>query len=334
MNSARRAVPGELSHPLALAAIALLALNDHVLKGAGLLPAWLTGKLSDVAGLYLFPLLLFALGSAIASVLGVGSRRWRVQLARLAPAATGLGFVGVKLDPAFNAWVSSWWGPMVLDPTDLLALVALVPAGRHLRRAAERAAATPEPPRWLRSLALVSAALACVATPRPMMRRNYPMWELEAARRVVGCMNVAAWVSKSGKQGLGVTLELAPQGEACELAILGAEVQLRDGDRVRAAQLPGPLRLTGEGHVYLPFEFDNERAWNDGKRHATLRLELSAGGERARWVVPMEHVRHAPHVRDRPIEPQRDAGSSQPALVPRETDPGLPEFAQPPEQAP
>jgi len=33
---------GWLVHPLPLAAIALTAINDHVLKGSGLLPAWLT----------------------------------------------------------------------------------------------------------------------------------------------------------------------------------------------------------------------------------------------------------------------------------------------------
>jgi hypothetical protein len=50
-----------LAHPAWWLALALLALNDHVLKGAGLLPAWLTGKLSDVAGLVVAPVLLAAL---------------------------------------------------------------------------------------------------------------------------------------------------------------------------------------------------------------------------------------------------------------------------------
>jgi len=40
--------------------LAVLALNDHVLKGADVLPGWLTGKLSDFAGLLFFPLLLQA----------------------------------------------------------------------------------------------------------------------------------------------------------------------------------------------------------------------------------------------------------------------------------
>ena len=40
-------------HPVALAAIAVLVVNDHVLKSA--YPGWLTGKLSDIAGLVFFP---------------------------------------------------------------------------------------------------------------------------------------------------------------------------------------------------------------------------------------------------------------------------------------
>ena len=41
-----------LLHPLWLGSLALLVLNDHVLKGAGLLPGVLTGKLSDFAGVF------------------------------------------------------------------------------------------------------------------------------------------------------------------------------------------------------------------------------------------------------------------------------------------
>lgn len=48
-----------LLHPVPLAAIALLVLNDHVLKGSAA-PGWLTGKLSDAAGMVFFPLFLQA----------------------------------------------------------------------------------------------------------------------------------------------------------------------------------------------------------------------------------------------------------------------------------
>ena len=47
-----------LRHPLWWMALVLLLANDHVPTGAGLLPAALTGKLSDVAGLVVAPALL------------------------------------------------------------------------------------------------------------------------------------------------------------------------------------------------------------------------------------------------------------------------------------
>ncbi len=45
-----------LQHPATWLSIALLLVNDHVLKV--LYPSWITGKLSDFAGLFFFPFLL------------------------------------------------------------------------------------------------------------------------------------------------------------------------------------------------------------------------------------------------------------------------------------
>jgi len=50
-----------LGHPITLASVALLILNDHVLKRS--VPSALTGKLSDFAGLFFFPYLVIALAS-------------------------------------------------------------------------------------------------------------------------------------------------------------------------------------------------------------------------------------------------------------------------------
>jgi hypothetical protein len=56
----REALPGDLLlRPLPIAAGLLLALNDHVLKAN--VGGWLTGKLSDAAGLVFVPLLLLGL---------------------------------------------------------------------------------------------------------------------------------------------------------------------------------------------------------------------------------------------------------------------------------
>ncbi|MCH9688474.1 MAG: hypothetical protein K0V04_43995 [Deltaproteobacteria bacterium] len=109
-----------LLHPAWLTSLAVLALNDHVLKGADILPSAVTGKLSDVAGLLVAPLLLAAL---------LGVRRWRPWVA--CHLAIGLVFAAIQLSAeAAAGWSTamSWIGfPWVItrDVTDLLTLPVL-----------------------------------------------------------------------------------------------------------------------------------------------------------------------------------------------------------------
>lgn len=129
-----------LLHPISLGAIVLLVINDHLLKGAA--PGVLTGKLSDVAGMIFFPLFL-------ASILEL----CRVRDPRLilyCAIATGLVFAATKTIPVaadayrhglavlqwpFRALLSLVRGTgtpglapvaMTMDPTDLIALPALI----------------------------------------------------------------------------------------------------------------------------------------------------------------------------------------------------------------
>ena len=55
-----------MTHPAAIAALVVLVVNDHLLKAA--YPGWITGKLSDFAGMVLAPLVLVAIVDAIAPV--------------------------------------------------------------------------------------------------------------------------------------------------------------------------------------------------------------------------------------------------------------------------
>lgn len=164
-----------LSHPVTCVAVAVLLVNDHVLKAA--FGSWWTGKLSDVAGLVVAPPLL-ALASA---ALHAGVSRWRpiaapdpVRLAVGSVAVVGLGFVVVKTTHGGAAATTAVWsmfdgpGLVRLDPTDLLALPALLlavwVAGRVDPRARDvaRARAGRVPARWL--VVLPVAVLATVAT--------------------------------------------------------------------------------------------------------------------------------------------------------------------------
>ncbi len=103
-----------LAHPLPLACVAALVVNDHLLKGSGVLPAWVTGKLSDVAGLFFFPVLLVSLA------------RWLAPRRPLPPLLSALAtmvvFAAVKTWRPAHALYESVLGPLVMDPTDLIAL--------------------------------------------------------------------------------------------------------------------------------------------------------------------------------------------------------------------
>jgi len=156
--AARRA----LIHPLWLGALALLAINDHLLKGSGHLPGWLTGKLSDFAGLVVAPALL-------ATLLRLSSRRGLVA----AHVATGAVFAAIKIFPdaarAFEALTALTPFPwsITVDPTDLAALPALAVAWRVLVPAMERP--LPERPVAYR-IAAIGGSLACAATSEPSER--------------------------------------------------------------------------------------------------------------------------------------------------------------------
>jgi hypothetical protein len=130
-----------LTHPASLIAIALLVINDHVLKQ--LAPGIVTGKLSDVAGLIFFPLLLAACAEH------AGIRRGMSTIA-IAAATTAVGFIAIKLwlpaADVYRAGLAMLQWPfraahalftghavpvlgrvsLAMDPTDLVALVALV----------------------------------------------------------------------------------------------------------------------------------------------------------------------------------------------------------------
>jgi len=132
---AARAAATCLRRPVVLGAIALLLLNDHVLKRAW--PGFVTGKLSDIA----WPLVAVPVaGFLLAPLAGVlGRRRWRWS----ALAAAGVPVVVTNLSATAAAvagdQLSALVGPssVTRDPTDLLVLLpALAVAHRLLARTA------------------------------------------------------------------------------------------------------------------------------------------------------------------------------------------------------
>ena len=144
----RHSTPGEgLLHPIPGVAMGLFALNDHVLKS--LHPGFWTGKLSDLAGLVFFPLLLQGFWEGASALAGRQTapsfRVWGV-----CAGLTALGFAAIQIHPgAAEAWreglgLAQWpfralWAlsqgtdlpvptPVrhTMDPTDLWALPFLL----------------------------------------------------------------------------------------------------------------------------------------------------------------------------------------------------------------
>ncbi|MDQ3034872.1 MAG: hypothetical protein M3Y87_20860 [Myxococcota bacterium] len=150
-----------LLHPVFWGALAVLVVNDHLLKGAGILPGWLTGKLSDFAGLIVAPVLLVALLGArrdVTRALVFGATAGVFAILELSSSAAAgwdamLGAIGIP---------SRSWA----DPTDLLGL-AVLPIAWAVVRSGDRA----EPGRGIAlgaQRALVGASIfACVATAAP-----------------------------------------------------------------------------------------------------------------------------------------------------------------------
>jgi len=154
-----------LLHPLWWIALVLWVVNDHWLKGRGLLPGAVTGKLSDLAGLIVAPVLLAALldarrrSSAVACFAVVAA--WFVAINTSAGAAAAW-------EQLAAAVALPWHG--TCDPTDLLALPAIVLGWWLIGWTATPVADEPWPTwrRTARSGAMVIGALACMATSRPL----------------------------------------------------------------------------------------------------------------------------------------------------------------------
>jgi hypothetical protein len=150
-----------LAHPWCLSAILCLLLNDHVLKGRA--PPALTGKLSDFAGLFFFPYLV-GLAILLASRAEPSRvRGWAFGLTALWFASAKTTALGHDLTVAIVELLLGAGATVIeRDPTDVVALVALVPAW-HLW---SRCARARGPSHRAEVLAAMLAAGACLATSR------------------------------------------------------------------------------------------------------------------------------------------------------------------------
>lgn len=177
-----------LGHPGWWLALGLLVVNDHLLKGAGVLPGWLTGKLSDFAGLAMAP-------AVVAALMGVRSRRG----AALSGLAVAVGFAAINLLPSVARWVEAstavtpfpW--EITVDPSDLVAL-PMVWVGVWLWR-------QPLPTWWQPRIALRVATLPVAVA--AMAGTSPPVEQCETD----ACFGTVVPLQVPGAIGLGNTTD-------------------------------------------------------------------------------------------------------------------------------
>lgn len=203
LRSTTEARPRLFARPLPLAALVVLLFNDHVLKGSGVAPAAFTGKASDFAGLFFFPVLLSSIALRVLDAHDAhdaldcsrGLRRASATcVTAIGAVVTAAVFAAIKTMPAANAVACAVFGRTALDPTDLVALPACALSVVYVARTKVRGP-VPRDGRVLERLALVLASLGSMATSPPYHPQVAPPEPLVPSPRVI--------VTVSGDRPLG-----------------------------------------------------------------------------------------------------------------------------------
>jgi hypothetical protein len=195
-----------LTHPLSWLAVALLLCNDHLFKV--LMPSWLTGKLSDFAGLFFFPFVLAAIASLPLDRLRVSPHR----AGGLTIVITGVCFTLIKIVPAINLLAGEvlsraigYRTVFVLDSTDVVALIMLLPAWRLWKQPAPNARGRAG---WV---ALAIGAAASLASSPPSTQMGIVGVQASLPRFTLDCIHYQLF--PSGQNDPIKTIEIAPDGK-------------------------------------------------------------------------------------------------------------------------
>ncbi|GAB5534216.1 MAG: hypothetical protein Rubg2KO_04650 [Rubricoccaceae bacterium] len=260
-----------LLHPAFLLALAVLLLNDHVLKDAFSSP--ITGKLSDIAGLVVLPVLLTAL-------LRIQNRQlvWMVHL------AVGLAFAALQFVPESTLWAVGLPVQHTPDPTDLVAL-AILPLGVRL------SLAEPRQLGWMRpalanavGLVAVGAVLATSPPRAPLVVDKTPVVAAEtpreALRQLEGRLDTLgfeargsavlpydAWIDRQG--------EMPDDDEARALhqqIMDNVERRLAEGEEYYSVRLPAGGCPEAPAGVSLVL--DLETRWDSTSSELVVRIPV------------------------------------------------------------
>lgn len=139
-------------------------------------------------------------------------------------------------------------------------------------------------------LALLTSTLFVVAACGGPYRA-YPRWTLDSGTHFThDCLDADAFVRASGKAGVGMTVALRSHA-TCPVRVVRAEL-IVDDLRVPATLPPmPPLPGRSLAYLWLPFEFDNNAAWNERKRDGRFELDVAIGdAPPVTWTIPAHHA--------------------------------------------
>ena len=230
-----------MRHPAWWAALALLLVNDNLLKGRGIAPGWLTGKLSDFAFLVVAPVVFAAILPR--------ALPWRRPIALVSIVAV---YVAADLSREFSdalvavaARVSLVWR-LWPDPGDLVALCVL-PLTVHLLYRAP-ATSCPAFVRFRERAGVLLGAVACLATSAPPRHVHTPFMfngtAAPASVRVTWLLRAAGDNPCVEPQVLAATLNGNDLDDPRDLQLDSGQVAALDG--------PGPAGSSPVGVCVQP----------------------------------------------------------------------------------
>ncbi|MBI3737974.1 MAG: hypothetical protein HY258_02890 [Chloroflexi bacterium] len=242
-----------LQHPLSLISIVVLLINDHIWKISN--PSWLTGKISDFAGLFFFPFIIIA----VMSLLFENSNFSCLHVGQMAFVSIGIWFFLAKtyfpVNEVTKTVISFLVGhptQFTLDWTDSFALLVLWPSWSLWSRS------TNTRLHGIAYISLVAGALACLATspvppPTVITSLKYEKGDVYAVDKV---SSHAVFKSLDG----GATWEYCPPdcGDIWNsVSVREMPIQVCDPEETSSC-----YRITGSDSIEM--SKDNGKSWSIG----------------------------------------------------------------------
>jgi hypothetical protein len=132
---------------------------------------------------------------------------------------------------------------------------------------------------------LASVLSACVLI-RPPTTEERPRWRITTNDLLDDdCLVAHALIRKSGKQGIGMALQLRSRMD-CVFTTTSAALVFPDGSSVALAP-PPPVELHGRSQLYawLRLGFDNNAMWNEHRNTAVLTFAYTIGAKAGTWKI-------------------------------------------------